>query len=114
MSNATIANIRPRRKTLYLPASNPRAVRKARGLDADVVILDLEDAVLPEAKPDAPKPPRSPRWPRAVSAPGRSWCGSTGSRTPWEAADLAALATAGPDAVLVPRVRSPSGGVASL
>lgn len=44
---------RPRRSALYLPASNPRAVEKARGLDADVVILDLEDAVAPDDKPQA-------------------------------------------------------------
>ncbi len=43
------ATPRPRRSALYMPASNPRAVEKARGLDCDVVILDLEDAVLPEA-----------------------------------------------------------------
>ena len=42
--------VRPRRAALYLPASNPRAVAKARGLACDVVILDLEDAVAPEAK----------------------------------------------------------------
>ena len=90
MSNATIANIRPRRSALYLPASNPRAVEKARGLDADVVILDLEDAVLPEAKPRRP----SRRGRRAgrgrFRRAGRWSCGSTGSTTPWGAADLAA------------------------
>ena len=42
--------IRPRRSALYLPASNARAIEKARGLDCDVVILDLEDAVAPDAK----------------------------------------------------------------
>ncbi len=45
--------VRPRRSALYMPASNARAVEKARGLPCDVVILDLEDAVAPEAKPDA-------------------------------------------------------------
>ena len=38
------------RSVLYLPASNPRAIEKARSLNADAVILDLEDAVLPTAK----------------------------------------------------------------
>src|SRR5271169_3752607 len=46
-------NTRPRRSALYMPASNARAVEKARALACDVVILDLEDAVLPDAKPDA-------------------------------------------------------------
>ena len=44
------ATPRPRRSALYMPASNPRAVEKARTLECDVVILDLEDAVLPESK----------------------------------------------------------------
>ena len=41
------------RSVLYLPASNARAIEKARGLDADAVILDLEDAVAPDAKGEA-------------------------------------------------------------
>ena len=46
-------DLRPRRSVLYLPAANPRAVAKARTLACDCVILDLEDAVAPEAKADA-------------------------------------------------------------
>ena len=38
-------DLRPRRSVLFLPASNPRAVAKARGLPCDMLILDLEDAV---------------------------------------------------------------------
>lgn len=52
--------LRPRRSALYLPASNPKALAKARTLDADVVILDLEDAVAPK--------PRQRRAPPAVAA----------------------------------------------
>jgi citrate lyase subunit beta/citryl-CoA lyase len=48
-----MSDFRPRRSALFLPASNRRAIEKARGLAADVVILDLEDAVAPEAKADA-------------------------------------------------------------
>ena len=48
---ATIA--RPRRSVLYMPGSNPRALDKARTLAADGLILDLEDAVAPDAKDDA-------------------------------------------------------------
>ena len=44
---------RPRRSALYLPASNAKAIAKARTLPADIVILDLEDAVAPEAKEEA-------------------------------------------------------------
>ncbi len=42
--------IRPRRSMLYMPGSNPRALDKARSLPADSLILDMEDAVAPEAK----------------------------------------------------------------
>lgn len=94
---------RPRRSALYMPASNRRAVDKARTLDCDVVILDLEDAVLPEAKDEARE-----AMVEAVRA------GGFGVRevvvrvnalaTPWGEADLAAAAQAGPDAVLVPKI----------
>ncbi|MEL6577875.1 MAG: aldolase/citrate lyase family protein, partial [Pseudomonadota bacterium] len=44
---------RPRRSALYMPASKARALEKARSLDADVLLLDLEDAVSPDEKPAA-------------------------------------------------------------
>ena len=97
------APIRPRRSCLYMPASNPRAVEKAKALDCDVVILDLEDAVAPEAKENA----------RAAAAAAVK-VGGFGRRemvirvngldTPWGEADLKAAAEAGPDAVLVPKI----------
>jgi citrate lyase subunit beta/citryl-CoA lyase len=90
-----------------MPASNPRAVEKARTLDGDVVILDLEDAVLPETK-DAARD-------AAVAALRQ---GGFGRRevvvrvnaldTQWGEADLAAVADAGPDAVLAPKIRAPA------
>ena len=91
------------RSALYLPASNARAVDKARTLPADAVILDLEDAVAPEAKADARE---------AACAAVRS--GGYGSRlltircngldTPWGEPDLTAAAAARPHAVVVPKV----------
>src|ERR1700723_4212352 len=42
--------IRPRRSPLFMPGSNARALEKARNLPADVIILDLEDSVAPDAK----------------------------------------------------------------
>lgn len=97
---------RPRRSALYMPASNPRAVEKARALPCDVVILDLEDAVLPDAKAQA-----------RADAVAAVKAGGFGGRevvirvnalsTPWGAEDLAAAAAAGPDGVLVPKIRSP-------
>jgi citrate lyase subunit beta / citryl-CoA lyase len=50
MVDATIARVQPRRSVLYVPASNARAIEKARGLGCDAVILDLEDAVAPGSK----------------------------------------------------------------
>jgi citrate lyase beta subunit len=44
---------RPRRSCLYVPALNERALRKVKDLAADVIILDLEDAVAPDAKEEA-------------------------------------------------------------
>ena len=43
-------DLRAARSILFLPASNPRAIAKARGAGADLVVLDLEDAVKPEDK----------------------------------------------------------------
>ena len=97
-----VAN-RPRRSALYMPASNAKAVEKARTLPADVIILDLEDAVAPESKPAARE--------AAVAAVQAGGFGDrevvirvNGLDTPWGAEDLAAAAEAGPDAVLVPKV----------
>jgi len=88
-----------------MPASNARAIEKARQLPCDVVILDLEDAVAPEAKPEA-----------RASAVAAVQAGGFGRRevvirvnglsTPWGADDLAAAAEAGPDAVLVPKINT--------
>src|SRR5262249_58729836 len=47
--------LRPRRSCLAVPGSNPRFLEKAKGLPADQVFLDLEDAVAPLAKPEARK-----------------------------------------------------------
>lgn len=97
---------RPRRSALYLPASNPKAIAKARTLPADIVVLDLEDAVAPEAKADA----RS----AAVAAVREGGFGNrevairvNGGDTPWGVEDLAAVAESGADAILVPKVSSP-------
>lgn len=94
---------RPRRSALYMPASNAKAVEKARSLQADVVILDLEDAVAPEAKDEARA--------AAVAAVKAGGFGArevvirvNGLDTPWGADDLKAVAEAGPDAVLAPKV----------
>jgi len=99
------ATPRPRRSLLYMPGSNPRALEKARGLAADGLIFDLEDAVVPEAKDSA----------RAIVAAALAE-GGYGDRelvlrvnaidTPWGHADLAAAATMPIDAVLLPKIEN--------
>src|SRR4051812_43088052 len=98
--------VRPRRSVLYMPASNARAIDKARTLPVDAVILDLEDSVAPEAKAAARE-----QMLQAMTA------GGFGARetivrinaldTSWWLDDLNAVAKARPDAVLVPKVSTP-------
>jgi citrate lyase subunit beta/citryl-CoA lyase len=95
--------IRPRRSVLYMPGSNARAVEKARTLPVDGVILDLEDAVAPDAKVEA----RS-QVVAAVKAGGfggrEVFVRVNGIDTPWHSDDMYAAAQAAPDAILVPKI----------
>jgi citrate lyase subunit beta/citryl-CoA lyase len=99
------STIRARRSALYLPASNLKAIQKARTLPCDVVILDLEDAVAPDAKLIARE--------QAVEAVGAGGFGArelivrvNGLDTEWGKEDIAAVAVAGPDAILFPKINS--------
>ncbi|RQS67020.1 CoA ester lyase [Burkholderia sp. Bp8963] len=101
-----MSSARPRRSAIYLPANNARLLDKARSLPCDVVILDLEDMVGPDAKPDARA--------AAVDAVRQGDFGRrevvirvNGLNTQWGMQDLAAAALARPDAVLVPKISSP-------
>lgn len=97
------ADLRPRRSALFIPGANERALEKGKTIAADVLILDLEDSVAPDRKDKA----------REVVA---AMVGSltTGRReivvringldTPWIARDVAAMAAAKPDAILVPKL----------
>jgi len=100
------STLRPRRSALYLPASNAKAIAKARTLPCDIVILDLEDAVAPEMKDEARG--------AAVAAVNEGGFGhrevairANGLDTPWGAADLAAIAGSLADAAVVPKVNGP-------
>jgi len=97
--------IRPRRSVLYMPGSNARAIEKARSLPADGIILDLEDAVAPDAKEAA-----RAQVVDAVKAGGfgrrEVFVRVNGIGTPWFADDLAAFAHVAPDAILVPKIQS--------
>ena len=92
------------RTALFLPASNPRAIAKARGLGADLVILDLEDAVRDDAKAEARA--------AAVAAVGEGFGASlsairiNGSTSPHYAADVAAVAGSACDYVVLPKVET--------
>lgn len=100
-----MTQILPRRSVLYMPGANERALEKAKGLDADALILDLEDAVAPDAKAEARD--------RVCAAASSGEYGAkevtirvNGLDTQWHAADIAAAAKAGPAAVVVPKVSS--------
>lgn len=104
--------VRPRRSVLYMPGINQRALDKAKSIAADSLILDLEDSVAPDAKAEA-----RGRVCEAVKA------GGYGGRelvirvnaleTLWGGDDARAVATAGADAVLVPKVERPGDVVAA-
>jgi len=97
--------VRPRRSILYMPGSNARALEKGRDLPADGLILDLEDAVAPEAKLQARD--------AVVKAMQRGFgerevlVRINGLDTRWWVEDINAVAAVRPDAVLVPKVSSP-------
>ncbi|RDJ20696.1 CoA ester lyase [Bosea caraganae] len=101
-----MTEIRPRRSVLYMPGSNARALEKAREIAADALILDLEDAVAPDAKAMA-----RDQVCAAIKAGGYGRrelvIRVNGTDTPWFEADLAAASEAKPDAILIPKVSSP-------
>ncbi|HSG94242.1 MAG TPA: CoA ester lyase [Afifellaceae bacterium] len=97
--------ITPLRSALYMPATNLRALEKAKTLAADAVIFDLEDSVAPDRKVEARG--------QACAAVQEGGYGRrqvvtriNGMNTPWGDDDLAAAVAAAPDAVLVPKVSS--------
>ena len=100
-----MSDLRPRRSVLYMPSSNERALEKAKSIPCDALIFDLEDAVAPDAKEAA-----------RANAVAAAQSGEYGHReitircngldTPWGADDLAAAATSGAAAVVIPKVNS--------
>ncbi len=105
VEESSVSELRPRRSVLYMPSSNERALEKAKTIPCDALILDLEDAVAPDAKEQARA--------NAVAAAGSGEYGNreitircNGLDTPWGADDLAAAATSGAAAVVIPKVSS--------
>lgn len=100
-----VAHNRPRRSVLYMPGSNARALEKGRSLPADALILDLEDAVAPDAKEIARN--------QICEALAQGGFGAreilvrvNGLNTPWGHQDIVAAAQSGADAILLPKVES--------
>jgi citrate lyase subunit beta/citryl-CoA lyase len=95
----------PLRSVLYMPSSNERALEKAKTIPCDALILDLEDAVAPDAKPAA-------RDSAAAAVASGEYGRRTvtirvnGIGTEWHEADLTAASQAGPAAIVVPKVES--------
>src|SRR5262245_21983705 len=96
-------SIRPRRSVLYMPGSNARAIEKARTLPVDGIIIDLEDAVAPDAKETA-----RVQVAAAVAAGGfgarEVFIRINGLDTAWAIDDLTAAAHAAPDGIVIPKV----------
>lgn len=96
---------RPRRSVLYMPGSNARALEKAKEIPADALILDMEDAVAPDAKEEA-----RTQVTDAVKGGGYGKreisIRVNGLDTPWGKDDIKAAVAAGPDAILVPKINS--------
>ncbi len=97
---------RPRRSALFMPGSNQRALEKGRTVAADVIIMDLEDAVAPDAKADARSRIRA-----ALAAGGYGGremvVRINGADSDWHETDIAAMAASGVDALLIPKVDDP-------
>jgi citrate lyase subunit beta / citryl-CoA lyase len=101
-----MTDLRPRRSVLYMPGANERALEKAQTIPADALILDLEDAVAPDAKPEARE--------RVCAAATSGAYGTreiairaNGIGTQWHDDDLVAIAQAGPAAVVIPKINTP-------
>ena len=103
------SSVRPRRSALYVPGSNARALDKARGLDADILLIDLEDSVAPDAKQMARR--------QVAAALAQGGYGGrelivrvNGLETEWAEGDIAVLAGAGAgagaDGILLPKIEN--------
>ena len=97
----------PRRSALFMPAHNERAIAKARTLDCDVVILDLEDAVAPDTKQRARNTAKAAVLdggfdPREIAVR------VNGIGTGWHTDDMTTFADSPLDALVVPKAESPA------
>ncbi|WP_121065827.1 HpcH/HpaI aldolase/citrate lyase family protein [Chachezhania antarctica] len=98
---------RPYRSVLYIPASKPRALDKARGLPVDAIIFDLEDAVSADEKENA-RGTLAEALKRGGYGQRAKIVRINGFDTPWGADDAKAAAAMDADAILLPKVESPA------
>lgn len=98
-------SMRPFRSVLYIPGSNKRALDKARGLAADAIIFDLEDAVAPDMK-DAARVTLREELDMGGYGNRARLVRINGFDTPWGNADIHAFRNAGIDGILLPKVNS--------
>ena len=107
----TTRPFRPRRSVLYVPATNAKALAKLPGLACDAAIIDLEDAVAPDAKIAAREALKSFFAERAkaphAGGPGEIVIRINGLSTEWGMDDLLAARECRPDAILIPKVETP-------
>lgn len=106
MTAETVPTQRPRRSALYMPGANERALEKGKSLPADVLIMDLEDGVAPEAKAEARA--------RIVAMLAGGGYGKreigvrvNGVGAEWHEADIDAIAASAADIIVIPKVESP-------
>ncbi len=98
-----VTRFRPRRSCLYVPGANARALQKAKSLPADAFVLDLEDAVAPDAKVDAREAIQNALGDRSFGA-REVVIRVNGLETEWGRDDLEMAVSAGVDGVLVPKI----------
>ena len=99
------ASARPRRSVLYMPGSNARALEKGRSLPADGLILDLEDAVAPDAK-EAARGQIAAALKEGGYGKREIAVRVNGLDSPWGKDDVKAMAASGADAILLPKVET--------
>ena len=98
--------VRPRRSVLYVPGSSAKALAKARTLPCDGLILDLEDSVAPEAK-EAARAAVVAALGEGGFAPRETLVRVNARGTAWFEEEMKALASAGADGIVLPKVESP-------
>lgn len=101
-------HVKPYRSVLYMPSSNTRVLEKAKALDADALVFDLEDAVAPTMKEDARQQAVSAMMERKAYGHRQCVVRINAWDSAWALDDVSAFSPFYlPDAFLLPKVSSP-------